>query len=191
MQVKKLIILALSLSILSLCAYAQGKTITVEQAAREAVSEDDLRAAVDSLCSKEFGGRATGTQGAKACREYIGRSFRENGATVTDMEFPCPDGPGHDIIAFHCTNKVSPPSSYIVIMAYYDGLGSLNGKTYPGADSNASGVSVAPRPFTHAWEAFTHGMPSLQERSPRWHLTPTTAQAREARPFWTLSQTAR
>ncbi len=32
--------------------------------------------------------------------------------------------------------------SYVIIMAHYDNLGVLDGKTYPGADSNASGVAV-------------------------------------------------
>ena len=35
--------------------------------------------------------------------------------------------------------------SYLVIMAHYDNLGVLDGKTYPGADSNASGVAVMNR----------------------------------------------
>ena len=35
--------------------------------------------------------------------------------------------------------------SYVIIMAHYDNLGILDGKTYPGADSNASGVAVMNR----------------------------------------------
>lgn len=35
--------------------------------------------------------------------------------------------------------------SYVIIMAHYDNLGVLEGKTYPGADSNASGVAVLNR----------------------------------------------
>ena len=35
--------------------------------------------------------------------------------------------------------------SYVIIMAHYDNLGVLDGKTYPGADSNASGVAVMNR----------------------------------------------
>ena len=31
---------------------------------------------------------------------------------------------------------------WIVVGAYYDGLGVMGGKTYPGADSNASGVAA-------------------------------------------------
>lgn len=34
---------------------------------------------------------------------------------------------------------------YVIIMAHYDNLGVLDGKTYPGADSNASGVAVMNR----------------------------------------------
>ena len=34
---------------------------------------------------------------------------------------------------------------YVIVMAHYDNLGILDGKTYPGADSNASGVAVLNR----------------------------------------------
>ena len=34
------------------------------------------------------------------------------------------------------------PRRYIVVSAYYDGLGVLDGSIYPGADANASGVGV-------------------------------------------------
>ena len=54
------------------------------------------------------------------------QSFAESGRT------------GHNVVG------VTPGwfRSYIVVGAYFDGLGTLDGAFYPGADSNASGVAA-------------------------------------------------
>lgn len=48
--------------------------------------------------------------------------------------------PGSDYSSINSSSKTA--GKWIVVGAYYDGLGVMGGKTYPGADSNASGVAA-------------------------------------------------
>ena len=92
----------------------------------------------DSLC----GGRATGTRGSTEAAAWIMRRFSSIGL------MPCGDAWTHhfyepfgrNVIGFLPGSSKRHRDSYVIVMAHYDGLGTLNGVLYPGADSNASGV---------------------------------------------------
>lgn len=92
----------------------------------------------DTLCE----GRATGTRGSTEAAFWIVRRFRQigllpvNGCWSTHFYEPF----GRNIIGFLPGSSKKRNDSYVIVMAHYDGVGTLNGTLYPGADSNASGV---------------------------------------------------
>lgn len=97
-----------------------------------------LRADVQFFADSLQTGRACGTGGAQAVTFYLLRQLRDLGLRTTVQSFGAGDHAGHNVVA------VTPGwyRSYIVVGAHFDGLGTLNGSCYPGADSNASGVAA-------------------------------------------------
>jgi hypothetical protein len=117
------------------------------------VSEDVLRTDVEFLSDTLCAGRAAGTRGNVEAAGYILRRLSALGyeACVQSFEIDS-DRVGHNILAgapavngvLNVPNYKSPSKAkpLIMLLAYYDGLGILNGRMYPGADSNASGVAA-------------------------------------------------
>ena len=104
-----------------------------------------LRQQVEFLCSPETGGRATGTEGAQRVALWLEEQFRDlklealsgtflHGFRTSSGAF------GRNVMGY--IRGSSAPEEYIVVMAHFDNLGTLNGTFYPGADSNASGVAA-------------------------------------------------
>ena len=95
---------------------------------------EELAYLTDSLAA----GRGFGSAGAQQVTFYLLRQMRSEGLRTTVQAFGHGGRTGHNVVA------VTPGwfRRYIVIGAYYDGLGTLNGEVYPGADSNASGVAA-------------------------------------------------
>lgn len=92
----------------------------------------------DSLC----GGRATGTAGSTESAFWLIRRFRQIGLVPMDGHWATHfyEPFGRNVIGFLTGASKRHNDSYIIVMAHYDGIGTLNGTLYPGADSNASGV---------------------------------------------------
>ena len=123
-------------------ADTSGRAVTEAQRA--------LERDVTFLSSECCAGRASGTRGAAEAAFYILRRLRDAGLETTVQAFPIPatgESParvGHNIIG------ILPPSGgafsartrWTVVLAAYDGLGVIDGRLYPGADSNASGVAA-------------------------------------------------
>lgn len=109
---------------------------------------DEIAFLTDSLC----GGRATGSPGCQNAAFFLLRSFKSTGLNTFVQSFDCYGNVGHNVIG------ITPGwyRRYIVIGAYYDGLGTLGGEIYPGADSNASAVA--------ALLELTRSLPSLCKR---------------------------
>jgi len=132
------------------CHYAFSQnivTITKEELARKAVSESILERRVGFLSYDICQGRATGSAGAAAASFYISSAMRAAGMRPLGdgwaHSFLTKDGKaGHNMVGFIPGSELFPPNSYVLITAYYDGLGILDGTLYPGADSNASGVAA-------------------------------------------------
>jgi len=104
-----------------------------------------LRQQVEFLCSPETGGRATGTEGAQRVALWLEEQFRDlklEALSGTFLHgFRTPSGAfGRNVMGY--IRGSSAPEKYIVVMAHFDNLGTLNGTFYPGADSNASGVAA-------------------------------------------------
>ncbi len=97
-----------------------------------------LRAEVQFFADSLQTGRACGTAGAQSATLYLLRELRNAGLRTTVQSFPAGAKAGHNVVA------VTPGwfRSYIVVGAYSDGLGTLDGTLYPGADANASGLAA-------------------------------------------------
>ena len=101
---------------------------------REAGLRDEVTFLCDSLCA----GRGFGSAGAQASTLYLLRQLRDAGLRTTVQSFAASGRIGHNVVA------VTPGwfRRYIVVGAYFDALGTLDGRIYPGADANASGVAA-------------------------------------------------
>lgn len=107
----------------------------------KALLRKDVEFLSDSLC----GGRQAGSPAAFDAASYICRRLRDIGYVFDIQSFNTGSGKvGHNIVAVPATVSAQGFSSkpQILVMAYYDGLGVLDGTLYPGADSNASGVAA-------------------------------------------------
>jgi Zn-dependent M28 family amino/carboxypeptidase len=111
------------------------------------------------LASPEFEGRRTGTPGSLRARPWIVEQFRAAGLTpagmseylqpftfsTTDRRALLPGGRPFrtDYSAANVIGRLAgrePRARLLVVTAHYDHLGIREGRIYPGADDNASGV---------------------------------------------------
>lgn len=118
---------------------------------------DDVR----TLSSAEFAGRKTGTIGNRKAQEFLRKRFESLGLRPFGATYAQPFAfihhsikglflPGRPYKTEYpsATNLIGyfpgtvRPERFMVISAHYDHLGAKNGKLYPGADDNASGVAA-------------------------------------------------
>jgi Zn-dependent M28 family amino/carboxypeptidase len=112
-----------------------------------------------ALASPEFEGRRTGTPGSLKARQWIVEQFRATGLapagvaeylqpftfSTTDRRALLPGGRPFriDYSAANVIGRLAgrePRARLLVVTAHYDHLGIRDGRLYPGADDNASGV---------------------------------------------------
>lgn len=93
---------------------------------------------VEYLSSPELAGRGFGSAGDRACSFYIFRQFRNAGLRTFFQGFEDGGRVGHNVVG------VTPGwfRRYIVVGAYFDGVGQFGDVHYPGADANASGTAA-------------------------------------------------
>lgn len=124
---------------------AWGQRYTISPVNADAVlSKDNIRSNVEYLCSESLGGRATGTDGGRKTASCLVGNFRVLGLQPLSGAwlhgFNTSEGLARNVIGL--IPGSASPASYVVLMAHFDNLGTLNGTFYPGADSNASGVAA-------------------------------------------------
>jgi len=137
-------------------------TLSAQSPARVDVTR--LMTTVRALSSAAMEGRRTGTAGARMARQYISDAFAGIGLTPAGRD---PADARSYVQRFSFTGAVpgtrrgSPPvrvddaanvvgsingreasGRAIVVSAHYDHVGIRNGKIFPGADDNASGVAA-------------------------------------------------
>ncbi|MBN1164840.1 MAG: M28 family peptidase [Candidatus Krumholzibacteriota bacterium] len=125
-------------------------------------SEKRMMADVEYLSSEELEGRGVGTEGIERAAEFIARSFREAGllpgaddGTYFQAWEDVIDGEGRrgevrNVLGIIPGTDAGREGQSVVLCAHYDHLGrgwpdvrrGNQGKIHPGADDNASGVSV-------------------------------------------------
>ena len=144
------IILALCLALLYGIpeAKAQNFWITNDNAAHNLIWNDKIYRQISFLSDTLCAGRATGTRGSSEAGFWIYGKFRKSGLipfannSYAQHIYAGKGTVGHNITGFLPGSLTKPADKYIIVCAHYDHLGKLGEKTYPGADSNASGVSV-------------------------------------------------
>ena len=107
------------------------------------MSTEFFRDNVQALCSPGFGGRVSGESSFIRTIALVKGHFEKAGLQpwggTWTHSFECPDGRrGRNVVGF----IPGTSGKWIVVGAYCDGLGVLEGRLYPGADSNASGVAA-------------------------------------------------
>lgn len=115
--------------------------------AENAISEQSLLYDIEFLTDSICNGRATGTRGASEAAAYIAARFRQEGLMpINDnyfQNFKTVNGlAGHNVVGVLKSNPYKGSDKYIIVAAHFDNLGELDGRIYPGADSNASGISA-------------------------------------------------
>lgn len=135
-------ILILTAVLTSACAGQSAAPVTAD--ARLAVDSSRLIADIRYLSRPELGGRALGTPGNAAAREYIERAFDDAQLLQFDrggvQSFRVGDATGANVVRY--LPGSDRPGRFIVITAHYDHLGIRNGLIYHGADDNASGTAA-------------------------------------------------
>lgn len=108
------------------------------------LNKEHIRTSVDYLTDPALGGRATGSTGAHKVADWLEGNFRVLGLQPLGGAwlhgFNTSDGLGRNVMGL--IPGSSSPARYVIVMAHYDNLGTLNGTFYPGADANASGVAA-------------------------------------------------
>lgn len=113
--------------------------------AEKIVTVEGLRSDVERLCSSEFEGRAFGTVGGTKAAFCILDRFKGNNLKPCVSSFSLSEARvGRNVIAYlkGAPTSSGRPRGIVIIAAKYDGIGMLDGVLYPGADSNASGVTA-------------------------------------------------
>jgi len=114
-----------------------------------ALDTSALLSDVRTLASPAFAGRLTGSDGNRLAQDYIKRRYTEIGITPFGATYAMP-------FAITATGTTTPsatnligylrgsahPERYMVVSAHFDHLGVHDGRIYPGADDNASGVAA-------------------------------------------------
>ncbi|RVT46087.1 M28 family peptidase [Rheinheimera sediminis] len=103
---------------------------------------------IQQLSDHQMSGRKTGTFGAQLARSYIQQRFTDLGLTALAADYQHPFSYSRGFSEQQGINLIAElkgcvqPDAYIVLTAHYDHLGVIGGKTYYGADDNASGVAT-------------------------------------------------
>ena len=109
---------------------------------RSGASSEALRQYVEVLCDPIFEGRRAGTDGARDASQWIRDEFELAGLLPFQEnwyhDFDVSGVKGRNVVGY----IPGKSGKWIVVGAYYDGLGRIGDKVYPGADSNASGVAA-------------------------------------------------
>ena len=130
---------------LYITASGQGFYGFSSSAARNLIWETKLYKQIEFLSDTLCQGRATGTRGAIEAAFWIEREFRDAGlmnfdSTYTKRIYAGKGLLGRNVIGFIPGSLKYPKDRYVIVGAHFDHIGQLNGTSYPGADSNASGT---------------------------------------------------
>jgi len=121
-----------------------SKMVASGKNAERIVTSENLEAQVMYLCDTTFGGRGTATRGSVEAAFWIARRMETAGMMPLSgswgQSFQVGEEVGHNIVGFMPGTRTGKSESYIIVAAHYDSHGKMNGKVFPCADSNASGV---------------------------------------------------
>ncbi len=147
-KIKKYFLTAtLTLISLSACLHAdaQSSWMTVHNPARNLVWPGKLEREISFLADSICTGRAMGTRGNIEAGAWVARKFKKSGLRQFGDSYgkalTASNGTvGRNIIGFLPGSAKYHPTNYVIIGAHLDHLGTIDGRMFPGADANASGV---------------------------------------------------
>ena len=132
-------------------AQSTGFRSPADLAVERFISQEALRTDISFLSGPFCQGRGAsqaglGEAGMWAVRQFASQHLLPMDGTLCQT-FVAGGHVCHNVVGMIPARTPSYMSSgrYLIITAHYDNLGVLEGKTYPGADSNASGVAVLNR----------------------------------------------
>lgn len=100
------------------------------------------------LSADDMEGRGIGTAGGARARALLVDRFRTAGLTPFaggfERQFPLPgtDREGVNVVGY--VAGTANPARYLVVSAHYDHIGIVDGRTFNGANDNASGAAALP-----------------------------------------------
>ena len=97
-----------------------------------------LERIITYLSDSSMQGRATGSKGIMEAGRYITGEFKKYGLLPAGETYTDGFMAGTDVMLRGMGNGVIN----IIVTAHYDHIGILDGKTFPGADDNASGIAA-------------------------------------------------
>ena len=134
---------------LLLCTNAHATDIRSKERerAKSLITREKLTDDVSFLTDTKCQGRASGTEGSEEAAKWISARFEEAGLFRMSDSWTHgfsirPGLKGQNVIGMLAGSRSIPCDRYIIVGAHYDHLGIIEGKMYPGADSNASGVAA-------------------------------------------------
>lgn len=125
--------------------HRHGGIVISEVNAEQVLTASRLHDQVEFLSHPSVGGRSTATPGSQRIKWWLAASFRAQGLVPLGDSWFHPfrtvsGRVGHNVAG------ILPGSGsnrkYVIVMAHFDNLGTLDGTFYPGADANASGVAA-------------------------------------------------
>ncbi len=131
---------------------AQRQAAAQAKPAASRINGDRLMSTVTTIADPKWEGRAAGSPGGLAARAFVADRFKSAGLQPASGNYVHPfkytrktpsgvqEGDGANLLGI-CPGT-DPKLPYFVVTAHYDHLGIREGQIYPGADDNASGVSV-------------------------------------------------
>lgn len=131
---------------------AQRQPAAAAKPAATRINGDRLMSTVTTIADPKWEGRAAGSPGGLAARAFVADRFKSAGLQPASGNYVHPfkytrktasgmqEGEGANLQGI-CPGT-DPKLPYFVVTAHYDHLGIREGQIYPGADDNASGVSV-------------------------------------------------
>jgi hypothetical protein len=104
------------------------------------------------LSSDDMEGRRVGTPGGARARAFLVNRFLESGLRPFAGTFEQPFGGGGGVAGVNVVGHVpgrTRTDRFIVVSAHYDHIGVRNGRTFNGANDNASGAAALPALAAH------------------------------------------
>lgn len=142
---KKILLILFGLTIFMAGASAQ-RSLKTSLDAENLISERSLGSDIEFLSDSLCKGRGTATTGAVEASFLIYDRFRMLGMLPVGgsyfQTFNADGKAGHNVIGVLRNNDFTYSDKYIIVCAHYDNIGILEGRMFPGADSNASGVAA-------------------------------------------------
>ncbi len=151
MQTKKVKKYAFQTLVAVLCLFtfetagAQNSRLALHMPARNLVRPEKLEREISFLTDSLCDGRSTGTAGNMEAAAWVARKFQTAGllkfgegwgkSLITENKTVA-----HNILGFLPGSSKAHPDRYVIVGAHHDNIGSIDGRMYPGADANASGV---------------------------------------------------